>query len=191
MKCVVVGDGAVGKTCLLVSYTSNAFPGEYAPTIFDNYDCHVMVDGKIVCLGLWDTAGQEDYDRLRPLSYPQTDVFGVCFAVTSPKSFANVKSKWIPEISHHSSNTPIVIIGTKLDQRQEYVDAGKAVVSTKDGQALAQELSASLKTSVQYTELSAMTQENMSDAFQLLIKAGLDKIAGDKSASTASCCLVM
>lgn len=52
-----------------------------------------MVDGKPINLGLWDTAGQEDYDRLRPLSYPQTDVFLICFSLVSPPSFENVKTK--------------------------------------------------------------------------------------------------
>lgn len=50
-------------------------------------------------LALWDTAGQEDYDRLRPLSYPDTDVILMCFSVDSPDSLENIPEKWTPEVN--------------------------------------------------------------------------------------------
>eukprot|EP00494_Astrolonche_serrata_P004168 UN04180 len=104
-----------------------------------------MVDGKPINLGLWDTAGQEDYDRLRPLSYPQTDVFLVCFSVISEPSFANVKQKWIPEITHHAPSVPIILVGTKSDLRddqetqQSVKQQGREMVTKMKAESLAKE----------------------------------------------------
>ena len=93
IKCVIVGDDTVGKTTLIISYTAKAFPGEGIPTAIANYSTTVTVDEKVANIDLWDTAGQDEYDRLRPMSYTQADVFLICFSLVSPASFDNVKSK--------------------------------------------------------------------------------------------------
>ncbi|CAH0557180.1 unnamed protein product [Brassicogethes aeneus] len=175
IKCVVVGDGAVGKTCLLISYTTNKFPSEYVPTVFDNYAVTVMIGGEPYTLGLFDTAGQEDYDRLRPLSYPQTDVFLVCFSVVSPSSFENVKEKWVPEITHHCQKTPFLLVGTQVDLRDDGATIEKLAknkqkpISIEQGEKLAKELKA-----VKYVECSALTQKGLKNVFDEAILAALE-----------------
>ena len=181
VKFVVVGDGAVGKTSLLISYTTDSFAGEYIPTVFDNYAANVLFDGKPVHLGLWDTAGQEDYDRIRPLSYPGTDVFLVCFSLVNPASYENVKSKWYPEVSHFSEHTPIVLVGTKQDLRKDIVtierlkDKHQAPITYAEGLKLKKDIGA-----VKYVECSALTQEGVRDVFNESLKVVMQPIGKPK-----------
>lgn len=192
IKCVVVGDGAVGKTCLLISYTTNAFPGEYIPTVFDNYSANVMVDSKPVNLGLWDTAGQEDYDRLRPLSYPQTDVFLICFSIISPASFENVKSKWYPEVLHHAPGTPSLLVGTKSDLRndtaaqQALTAKGLSIVTAAQAEGMRQNIGA-----IKYLECSALTQEGLKAVFDEAIRAALQKNNPSSKAKKGNGCVIL
>ncbi|CAM2107250.1 unnamed protein product [Caretta caretta] len=95
------------------------FPEVYVPTVFENYIADIEVDGKQVELALWDTAGQEDYDRLRPLSYPDTDVILMCFSIDSPDSLENIPEKWTPEVKHFCPNVPIILVGNKKDLRND------------------------------------------------------------------------
>ena len=165
-KCVVVGDATVGKTSLLISYTSNSFPRDYVPTIFDNFAVNLPYNGHAISLGLWDTAGSEDYDRLRPLSYPNTDVLLICFSIASPTSFKHVKAKWFPEVAHHCPRVPIILVGTKTDLRadEETVRHLKSEqsspVSEDAGKQMAQDIGA-----VKYLECSALTQDGVQEVF--------------------------
>eukprot|EP01027_Heterolobosea_sp_BB2_P007810 GEZU01011593.1.p1 GENE.GEZU01011593.1~~GEZU01011593.1.p1 ORF type:complete len:198 (-),score=77.33 GEZU01011593.1:273-866(-) len=190
IKCVVVGDGAVGKTCLLWVYANNTFPEEYVPTVFDNYSANVMVDGRTINLGLWDTAGQEDYDRLRPLSYPGTNVFLVCFSVVNPASYENVKQKWYPEVHHHCPSAPIILIGTKLDLREDPTIVSKLAeknlkpLDFQQGEELKKQIKA-----IKYVECSAKTQKGIKTVFDEAIRAVLFN-KPPKPASNKACNLL-
>jgi small GTP-binding protein len=175
IKCVVVGDGAVGKTCLLLSYTTNAFPGEYIPTVFDNYSANVMVEDQQINLQLWDTAGQEDYKKLRPLSYPQTDIFVICFSLVSPTSLENVQNMWVPEIKEHCPTTPYILVGMKSDLRDEFsqhADDFRAKGWEPVSASKAEDMKKTIKAQ-SYIECSAKIQYNLKEVFEAAIKVVL------------------
>ncbi|KAJ6229186.1 hypothetical protein M0813_08103 [Anaeramoeba flamelloides] len=165
IKCTFVGDGNVGKTCMLMCFTTNSFPGEYRPTVFDNYSTTVWLEKDPINLQLCDTAGQEDYDRLRPLTYPGTDVVCICFSLVLPNSFKNVTVKWVPEIKHYCPDMPIVLVGTKLDLRDDkeaflqMKNNDLKPISHQKGSELAEKIGAN------YIECSSKTQKNLSHVF--------------------------
>jgi len=185
IKLVVIGDGAVGKTCLLISYANNKFPEEYIPTVFDNYVVNITAGSDTIELGLWDTAGQEEYDRLRPLSYANANVFLVCFAVVNPISFENIVSKWYQEVVHFCQDVPLVLVGTKVDLRKDEKiieslrQTNQQPITTAQGQDLARKIKA-----FKYLECSARTQENLKTVFDEAIKAVISPKPPPKSKKT-------
>ncbi|XP_053330491.1 rho-related GTP-binding protein RhoV [Spea bombifrons] len=175
IKCVLVGDGAVGKTSLVISYTVNGYPTEYQPTALDTFSVQVLVDGAPVKIQLCDTAGQEDFDHLRSLCYPDTDVFLVCFSVVNPSSFQNVTEKWIPEIRAHHPHTPVVLVGTQTDLRDDVNVLIKLShchvrpVSESQAVGVAQKIRAQT-----YIECSALTQKNLKEVFDTAILSAIE-----------------
>lgn len=181
-KLVIVGDGACGKTCLLIVFSKDQFPDVYVPTVFENYVADIEVDGKQVELALWDTAGQEDYDRLRPLSYPDTDVVLMCFSIDSPDSLENIPEKWTPEVRHFCPNVPIILVGNKKDlrnddhTRRELNKMNQDVVKWDEGKATAEKIGA-----FAYIECSAKNKDGVRDVFETATRAALQVRKGKKS----------
>ncbi|KAJ8306988.1 hypothetical protein KUTeg_015072, partial [Tegillarca granosa] len=114
LKFVIVGDKAVGKLSLIVTYLDGAFPGEYLPPNYDgNVDINNFVDGEMVKFRLWYINAEDEYERLRPFSYPQTDILIVCYSVEKPASLENVRTKWLPEVRHYCPSVPVILVACK------------------------------------------------------------------------------
>ena len=134
----------------------------------------MYIDSQPIRLFLWDTPGQEDYDRLRPLSYPDTDVFLLCFSVVSPTSFANVAEKWAPEIEHHCPGVPKILVGTKLELRddeatiKELQKKRESPITEEQGKAMRKRIGA-----VAYMECSGLTQRGLKDVFDKALQIAL------------------
>eukprot|EP00108_Taenia_solium_P003062 TsM_000975500 transcript=TsM_000975500 gene=TsM_000975500 len=170
IKCVAVGDGTVGKTCLILRYTLGDLSslGVYVPTIADTYSIKLTAGNTPVLLSLWDTAGQQDYERLRQLSYPQTNIFLVCFAVNNTDSFRNAQDLWVPEVRHFCPNALVLLVGTKIDERGvdgEESRRGQLTISSPKGLQLAKRLKVD-----GYVECSAITGEGVKNVFDTAIR---------------------
>jgi len=171
---------------LLISYTTNSFPGEHVPTVFDNYSANAIVDNEPINLGLWDTAGAQEFKELRPLSYPGTDAFIVCYSILDEDSLKAVTNIWIPEINEHCAGVPIILVGTKIDLRtkKEIVDQllkeGKRLLTAEDGHAVSEQIEA-----VKFIECSALTQENLPEVFTETIRAVITPDKGKEAPAAA------
>ncbi|KAI5307869.1 Rho GTPase [Ascosphaera atra] len=187
-KLVIIGDGACGKTSLLSVFTLGYFPKHYVPTVFENYVTDCRVDGRAVQLALWDTAGQEDYERLRPLAYSKAHVLLIGFAVDTPDSLSNVKHKWIEEANERCPNVPVILVGLKKDLRddplaiEEMRKKSLRFISPREGQDTATQIGAR-----KYLECSSLTGEGVDDVFEAATRAALLKFEEKKS----GCCVIL
>ncbi|KAJ7195581.1 P-loop containing nucleoside triphosphate hydrolase protein [Mycena haematopus] len=194
IKCTLLGDDGVGKTCLLTSYAENKFPTEYVPTVFGGYAITIMIRDVSYTFGVFDTWAGSSWDRenerLRPLSYPQTDVFLIFFSVGMPVSFHNVKHKWFPEAEHFCPGVPCVVVATQIDLRQtqeanlvprntnlelklpwrktQLSTQQQRMITTAEGEKLVREVNAA-----GYVECSAKTREGVHAAFDAAIVAAV------------------
>ncbi|CAL4092015.1 unnamed protein product, partial [Meganyctiphanes norvegica] len=173
-KLMMVGDVYSGKKSLHRRITQGQFAEGYLPIRVEIENVDIEVDGKHLELELWWTSGNgdEEYDRLRPLSYPNTDVILLCFSIDSPESLEHIIEKWAPEVKLHCPNIPIILIGNKKDLRNdpstisELEKVNQSPVTADEGQAMAELIGACA-----YLESSAKTNEGVSEVMETAAKA--------------------
>ncbi|PYH98783.1 hypothetical protein BO71DRAFT_394946 [Aspergillus ellipticus CBS 707.79] len=185
-KMVLLGDGACGKTSALNVFTRGYFPTVYEPTVFENYVHDIFVDNVHMELSLWDTAGQEEFDRLRALSYEDTHLIMLCFSVDSRDSFENVASKWIEEISENCPGVKMVLTALKCDLRKDELDQENPNAITYDeGLAKAKEIGA-----VKYLECSAVQNRGIMETFYEAAKVALEVKTQGSNGSGERCVIL-
>lgn len=180
-KLVIVGDGGCGKTSLLYVFTLGEFPTQYHPTVFENYVTDCRIDGRPVQLALWDTAGQEEYERLRPLSYHNSHVILIGFTVDVCDSLESARTKWVDEVRRSCPGTPFILIGLKKDLRISDKDHVR-FVQPEAGEAVAKEIGAR-----RYMESSALTGQGVDDIFEVATRLSLVPCELPKT----GCCVIL
>lgn len=206
-KIVIVGDTSCGKTSLIQNFSNGTFNPSYTPKVSDVVTQIVTENngtgGRLfkkkkkkkpepeqIELALWDTASEEEYDRLRPLSYPDSHAIVICFALDDPSSLHNVEEKWISEVLHFCTGEPILLVGCKSDLRGPRLNSGgekkgkqnkdkekeadqvstSNIVAFEQGEAMRWKIGA-----VKYIECSALTGEGVKEAIESAVNVVLLK----------------
>ena len=188
LKIVMSGDGSCGKTSCLNVFTKGFFPDVYEPTIFENYVHEIYVDGKQITLSLWDTAGQEEYENIRSLSYSDSNVILLCYSIDSKDSLENIESKWKEEVEvYGEKSADIVLMALKCDLRQlenknnnivnpstirnSSTNIKDKYITYEEGLQVAKNIGA-----VRYLECSAKLNKGVNEAFTEVSRVGMEQI---------------
>ena len=194
LKLVCIGDGATGKTCLLKTYENGAYPQAYEPTVFHQTVKKVQYTYggrlRMVDLALWDTAGQEEYEEVRKLAYPNADVVMIAFSVSEPTSLYNVHKKWIKEASAYCPRIPMILVGTMTDQRidtrkiKQLADRELRPVTYTEGVGMAKLIGAKA-----YVECSAREGDNVEAVFDEAMEVFFrNEAKAYKKGAETTCC---
>ncbi|XP_046856450.1 ras-related C3 botulinum toxin substrate 1-like isoform X1 [Xenia sp. Carnegie-2017] len=171
IKIVIVGDGAVGKTTLVLTYVDGVVPGEYITYVAEKCTKSRFFNGVPFLLEIWDTPAQDGYDRLRPTCYTNTDVFFLCFSIAEPVSLKSITEKWFSEVSHHCPNTPVFLVGTKVDLRNDenvlelLKLRGSTPVTIEQGLETKESIGA-----CHYIECSSLNGDNLENVFDDVLR---------------------
>ncbi|XP_007904918.1 rho-related GTP-binding protein RhoG-like [Callorhinchus milii] len=177
---LLLGDALVGKTSLIVCFTTGSFPQESMPTVWDTYRARLCVGGRTVSLSVRDTAAQEEHLlAARQFYYPQVDILILCFSVCDPVSFRGVWQNWYPEMLRHCPHLPVLLVGTQIDLRQDSATLLQLLrqetmpITTEQGIALARSIHADT-----YLECSARHRLGVEMVFEEAARIVLRRWAG-------------
>lgn len=157
-KVVVVGEGGVGKTSLILRYTQDRFLGEYITTIGTNFAVKTLnIDGQQIKLQLWDLGGQAQFMRIRSFYYPGARAAVVVYSTADRNTF-EVVPKWAKEVRNICGDIPLTLLGNKIDLDNE------RRVKKEEGVSRASQINA------EFFETSAKTGELINAAFTSIAK---------------------
>ncbi|KAM9952584.1 hypothetical protein ACTFIR_007638 [Dictyostelium discoideum] len=191
IKLLVLGDSKTGKTTMMMTYSTGSFPTGYVPSHVDATSLDIEYNEQVCHVGFWDSSALAEFDNTRPSTYPNTNVIILCFSIDSPTSFENVSRKWIPEIRQYapSIHTPIILLGTKCDLRQDEntINSLKESnqmppISYKQGLALSKEIKATM-----YLECSSLCNQGVNEIFKQVVRCHLyckDGVLNDPTTSS-------
>jgi small GTP-binding protein len=185
IKLVFNGDGAVGKTTFLMTMTSGKFPQEYVPTVFDN-DTQFVVQssGAKVSLGLWDTSGRGEYNRLRILSFPGAHMILFCVGCSQPESLKNVQDTLLPEVLFHVPEARRVLLVLKTDLRDNPVFVEKLKERKEEPLSHEQCAAFASKFGMALLEVSALRGDGMATIGERLVELALEEKRAPKQATS-------